>query len=78
MRPRPADQAREHRGSRRPTGAPEHSFLERVLDGIERLGNRMPHPVILFLALYGAVIVASQILYWFGWKATYEVVAPWS
>jgi aminobenzoyl-glutamate transport protein len=47
-----------------------------MLDRIERLGNRMPHPVILFLVLCGAVIVVSQILYWVGWKATYQVVAP--
>jgi aminobenzoyl-glutamate transport protein len=55
---------------------PPHTFLERMLDRIERLGNRMPHPVILFLVLCGAVIVVSQILYWVGWKATYQVVTP--
>jgi aminobenzoyl-glutamate transport protein len=54
--------------------APQHSFLERILDGIERAGNKMPHPAILFLALCGAVIVVSQVLYWFDVKATYEVV----
>jgi aminobenzoyl-glutamate transport protein len=54
----------------------DHTFLERLLDRIERLGNRMPHPVILFLVLCAAVIVVSQILYWVGWKATYEVVVP--
>jgi aminobenzoyl-glutamate transport protein len=53
---------------------PQHSFLERMLDGIERLENRMPHPAIMFLALCGAVIVLSQVLFWFGVKATYEVV----
>jgi aminobenzoyl-glutamate transport protein len=58
------------------TEPPPHSFLERIFDRIERLGNRMPHPVILFILLCGAVIVVSQILYWVGWKATYEVVAP--
>jgi aminobenzoyl-glutamate transport protein len=54
--------------------AREHTFLERVLDGIERLGNKMPHPAIMFLALCGAVIVLSQVLFWFGVKATYQVV----
>jgi aminobenzoyl-glutamate transport protein len=54
--------------------APEHTFLERLLDGIERFGNRMPHPAIMFLALCGVVIVLSQVLFWFGVKATYEVV----
>ena len=59
-----------------PAATPDHSFLERVLDGVERAGNKMPHPVILFLILCGTVIVVSQVLYWFGWKATYEVVQP--
>jgi aminobenzoyl-glutamate transport protein len=48
--------------------------MERLLDGIERLGNKMPDPAILFLALCGVVIVLSQVLYWLDVKATYEVV----
>jgi aminobenzoyl-glutamate transport protein len=52
------------------------TFLERLLGGIERAGNRMPHPAILFLWLCAAVIVASQVLYWFDFKATFEVVKP--
>jgi aminobenzoyl-glutamate transport protein len=59
-----------------PAEAPKHSFLERMLDGIERLGNKMPDPAILFLILCGGVIVLSQILFWFDVKATYEVVKP--
>ena len=47
-----------------------------MLDGIERLGNKMPDPAILFLLLCGVVIVLSQLLYWFDVKATYEVVKP--
>ena len=35
-----------------------HSFLERMLDGIERFGNKMPNPAILFLLLCVIVIVA--------------------
>jgi aminobenzoyl-glutamate transport protein len=52
------------------------TFLERLLDGVERAGNKMPHPAILFLGLSAAVIVVSQILYWAGVKATFEVVTP--
>ena len=59
-----------------PAEVPKHSFLERMLDGIERLGNKMPDPAILFLILCGGVIVLSQILFWFDVKATYEVVKP--
>ena len=58
-----------------PVGA-EHSFLERLLDKIERAGNKMPDPAILFLWLCVAVIVISQVLYWFDVKATYQVVEP--
>ncbi len=59
-----------------PAEVPEHTFLERLLDKIERAGNRMPDPAILFLALCGGVIVLSQIMFWFDVKATYEVIKP--
>src|SRR3954463_9367121 len=52
------------------------TFMERMLDGIERLGNKMPDPAILFLWLCVGVIVLSQILYWADVKVTYEVVKP--
>jgi hypothetical protein len=73
--------ARPRRGAvvsaTRPAAAPaEHTFLERILDGIERAGNKMPHPAILFLWLCVGVIVLSQVLYWFDVKATFEVVKP--
>ena len=54
----------------------DHTFLQRVLDRVERVGNKMPHPAIMFLALCGAVIVLSQVLAWLDVKATYEVVKP--
>ncbi|HEV8460662.1 MAG TPA: AbgT family transporter, partial [Gaiellaceae bacterium] len=54
----------------------DRGFLERLLDSIERLGNKMPDPAILFLWLALGVIVLSQILYWFDVKATFQVVAP--
>ncbi len=47
-----------------------------MLDGIERLGNKMPDPAILFLWLCVGVIVLSQLLAWFDIKATYQVVEP--
>ena len=62
-----------------PLPAPEatdHSFLERILDAVERTGNRMPHPAIQFLGLCVAVILISQVLYWLDVKATFEVVKP--
>ena len=61
-----------------PTAAapPDHTFMQRVLDGIERVGNKMPDPTILFLWLCLGVILLSQVLSWLDIKATYEVVKP--
>jgi aminobenzoyl-glutamate transport protein len=50
--------------------------MKGVLGFIERAGNRVPHPAILFLALCIGVILISQILFWAGVGATYEVVKP--
>ncbi len=51
-------------------------MMQRLLDGIERLGNKMPDPAILFVWLCIGVIVLSQVLMWLDVKATYEVVKP--
>ena len=59
-----------------PAGAPEHTRMQRVLDRIESLGNKMPDPAILFLWLCLGVILLSQALAWLDVKATYQVVAP--
>lgn len=47
---------------------------QRFLDGIERVGNKVPHPAIIFLGLCGLVIVLSQVLYWLDVSVTYDVV----
>src|SRR3954454_8240061 len=59
-----------------PAPAADHTRMQRVLDGIERLGNKMPDPAILFLWLCLGVILLSQALAWLDVKATYEVVSP--
>jgi aminobenzoyl-glutamate transport protein len=50
--------------------------MQRVLDGIERVGNKVPHPALIFLALIVLVIVLSQILSWAGTSVTTEVAEP--
>jgi hypothetical protein len=52
-------------GEIEPEAPPERTFYERMLDGIERVGNRVPHPAMIFVGLIVIVIAASQILYWF-------------
>jgi aminobenzoyl-glutamate transport protein len=38
------------------------TFVDRALSGIERLGNRLPNPVVLFLVLFGLLGVVSTAL----------------
>jgi aminobenzoyl-glutamate transport protein len=45
----------------------------RVLNGIERIGNRLPDPVFLFLWLIGGLIVLSLIGSGLGWSAVNPV-----
>ncbi len=40
---------------------------------IERIGNKVPHPVILFLYLIAFIILLSQVLYWMDVSVTTEV-----
>ena len=35
--------------------APQHTFLGRMLDTIERVGNKVPHPAIIFIILIAGV-----------------------
>ena len=46
-----------------------------MLDQIERIGNRLPHPAILFLAGTGAVILFSLIATIFDWAVVHPVTA---
>lgn len=50
--------------------------LDGFLTTIERVGNMVPHPGIIFFILIGIVILLSVILSWVGWSATYEAIDP--
>jgi aminobenzoyl-glutamate transport protein len=54
----------------------DKTLMTRMLDGIETLGNKMPNPAVLFLALCVGTILLSQVLFWFNVHATYEKIAP--
>lgn len=47
-----------------------------MLDRIESLGNKVPHPAMIFLGLCVLVIVLSAVLAAFDVKVTYEVAEP--
>ncbi|MGW0930748.1 AbgT family transporter [Streptomyces sp. NPDC002644] len=46
------------------------TLLDRVLGGIERAGNKLPHPVLLFVFLFLLLGVVSTLLHWAGATVT--------
>jgi aminobenzoyl-glutamate transport protein len=58
------------------TTAARKPLLQRMLDGVEAVGNRVPHPVLIFVILIGMVIVLSQVMYWLGASVSYDVIDP--
>jgi aminobenzoyl-glutamate transport protein len=48
----------------------------KFLDWIERAGNKVPNPTIMFVYLIGIVAVLSAVLSWAGVKVTDDVVTP--
>lgn len=56
--------------------APKRKRSERMLDGIEKAGNKVPHPVIMFLYLIAFVALLSAVLAAFDVKVTEDVAIP--
>ncbi len=54
----------------------KRGFSQRMLDGIEKVGNKVPHPVMIFLILIGLIIILSGIFAAIGVSVTYEVAEP--
>src|SRR3954464_225454 len=50
--------------------------LQKLLDAVERVGNRVPHPVMIFVYLIGIVVVLSAILALFGVQVSYQAYNP--
>jgi aminobenzoyl-glutamate transport protein len=53
--------------------AAKRTFTDRMLDRIESVGNKVPHPAIIFAGLCVLVIVLSAVLALFDVSVTYEV-----
>jgi aminobenzoyl-glutamate transport protein len=58
-----------------PSEAPK-TFMQRLLDVVEKVGNKVPHPVVIFLVLIALVLVLSHVFYLLGTSVTTEVIAP--
>lgn len=48
-----------------------HGIFQRILDGIERAGNRLPDPVFIFIALCGIILLASWLCAAVGFSAVH-------
>lgn len=48
--------------------------MQKILDGIEKMGNKVPHPVLMFLYLILLVVALSHVLYLFDISITEEIV----
>ena len=43
--------------------AAQRSFLQQLLNAVERTGNKAPHPAIIFLSMSAIVIVLSHLFF---------------
>ena len=39
------------------------TLLQTLLDGVETVGNKVPHPAVIFLVLMGVVVLLSHVFY---------------
>ena len=58
------------------TAAPQPAGTGGFLGFIERAGNKVPHPVLMFLYLIIGVIVLSSVLAWAGVSVTETIAVP--
>jgi aminobenzoyl-glutamate transport protein len=59
----------------RTTEAPK-TALQRLLDLVERVGNKVPHPAVLFFLLIVLVVLLSHVLQWTGTSVSYQRLNP--
>ena len=57
--------------------AEERGFMK-FIGGVERVGNRLPHPFMMFVWLIAFVILISVICEWLGISASYTKVTEGS
>jgi aminobenzoyl-glutamate transport protein len=58
------------------TSAAPKGVMQRLLDVVEKAGNMVPHPVLIFLTLIGIVIALSHVMYLLGVEVAFEAIVP--
>ena len=56
--------------------ATSKTFMQKALDVVERVGNKVPHPAVIFLILIAIVVMLSHVLFVTGTKVSYEAIVP--
>ena len=54
----------------------QRSFMDRLLDAVERIGNKVPNPVLMFFYLMLGVIALSALLSFLGVSVTERAAVP--
>lgn len=52
------------------------TLAQSILDGVERVGNRVPHPAVIFLILLALVVALSHLFYLLGTSVSYQTIDP--
>jgi aminobenzoyl-glutamate transport protein len=55
---------------------PQRNLTQKILDVVEKAGNKVPHPAVIFLILVGIVVVLSHVLYMAGASISYQALNP--
>ena len=58
------------------SGPAKVSFMDKLLNTVEKVGNKVPHPVLMFAYLIVGVIVVSAVLSFFGVSVTEKMAVP--
>lgn len=56
--------------------SPAPTTTQRLLDMVERVGNRVPHAALIFLTLIAIMVVVSHVLFLAGVSISHEVIVP--
>jgi aminobenzoyl-glutamate transport protein len=52
----------------------QHGAMQRLLDVIERVGNKVPHPAVIFLWMIVVLVVLSHLMHLLGVTVRYQVL----
>jgi aminobenzoyl-glutamate transport protein len=58
------------------TSLERNNFLQKLLDGVEVVGNQVPHPAVIFMLMSGLVIVLSHVFHLMGTSVSYQIIDP--